>query len=300
MIAPLVTIVLLATRPGLPATGLPADSPPLVSVSWVAERLTDPRLVLFQIGPREDYDAGHVPGSRFVDPFTDLAAPRGGPLRLELPTMEALQAVLRAKGVNDDSYIVLAFSSEWLTPTGRAFMTLEYAGLRGRVSILDGGFAAWKQAGKPTSVAEASRPAGTITLHPDPAVVVSADWLTGRLRDPTVTVIDARTPEFYNDERDNSMPRGGHIPGARNIPFNSLSVEGGALKDIADIRKVFAEAGATERVVTYCHIGQQASWVYFVARVVGLDVSLYDGSFEEWSANKSLPVEGERRNPARP
>ena len=296
-------LTLIPTLLALAAPATVADHPVLVDVAWVAERLADPRLVVIQVGPREEYDRAHLPGSVWLNPFDDMAAPRGGPLRLELPAPDALQARLRAAGMNDDSYVVLVFSGGWITPTGRAFMTLEWAGLRGRVSLLDGGLDAWSAAGRPVTTEVPAPRAGPVPGRPDRSLVVSLPWLRDRLQDPAVAVIDARTPEFYHDTQDNRMPRGGHIPGAGNVPFNSLTLEPAhRLKPAADLAAAFAGAGATQgkRVVTYCHIGQQASWVYFVARALGYEASLFDGSFEAWSADASVPVAGDRpRNPNR-
>ena len=89
------------------------------------------------------------------------------------------------------------------------------------------------------------------------------------------------------------MPRAGRIPGARNVPFSSLVADDHKLKDTASLRAIFADQGAVEgkSLITYCHIGQQASLDYFVAKYLGFPVRLYDGSFEEWSRDAELPVE---------
>ena len=90
------------------------------------------------------------------------------------------------------------------------------------------------------------------------------------------------------------MPRGGHIPSARNIPFSSLVEDSNnKFKSVAALRELFNAAAvkAGDSVTTYCHIGQQASLLYFVARYLGYDAHLYDGSFEDWSRRTELPVE---------
>lgn len=276
----------------------------LVSPSWLSERMKRPGLVILEVGEKPGYDAGHIPGAQFIT-LRDIAAPRQeGALALELPPIAQLDSVLEAFGISDNSDVVVYFGKDWVTPTTRVFLTLEYAGLRGHVAVLDGGLPAWQAAGKPvtTEVPVASR--GSFTPHPRSDIVVDAAWLSGRLHKGDIAVIDARDSVFYLDTRNNQMPRGGHIPGAKNIPFGSLAVseEDNRLKSPAELRQMFLAAGAEpgDTVVSYCHIGQQGTFVFFAARLLGYEVRLYDGSFQDWSARKDLPVEGEKARTAAP
>jgi thiosulfate/3-mercaptopyruvate sulfurtransferase len=255
--------------------------------------------VLFQIGDnasRPVYDAGHIPGSQFLNPFSELAAPRSdqpGSLYLELPAPAQLDSVLEAKGVSNDSWIVLVMAAEYFSPTGRTALTLEYAGLGANVSVLDGGLEAWKAAGKPVTTEVPAPRRGSLTLSLQPGVVVGADFVKDNLQNPRVAIIDSRTPNFYQGA-ETRQGRNGHIPGAANIPFNTVIGEGGAFKDLTALRAMFQAAGAEpgDRIVTYCHIGQQASLVWFAARLLGYDAALYDGSFQEWARLAELPVIG--------
>jgi thiosulfate/3-mercaptopyruvate sulfurtransferase len=105
-------------------------------------------------------------------------------------------------------------------------------------------------------------------------------------------ILDARAAKFYTGEELGRMPRGGHIPGARNIPFDSVVEDSNKFKSVETLRQLFNAAGVKkgDSVTTYCHIGQQASLLYFVARYLGYDAHLYDGSFEDWSHRAELPV----------
>ncbi len=277
------------------APALGAAQPLIVSTGWLADHLKDRGLVTFQIGDtrsRKTYDAGHIPGAQFLNPFVELAAPRiEGGLMLELPSPPRLDSVLKAKGISNDSHIVLYSADEYFSPTSRAFFTLQYAGLEGRISILDGGLEAWKTEQRPVTneVPIVSPGTYTPTLHPE--IVVDGDWVRQRLDNPKVTIIDARDSAFFNGA-DTHQTRSGRIPGAVSLPFDTMIDKSGKFKDRATVQQMFAQAGVKpgSMIVTYCHIGQQATLVWFVAKYLGLEAALYDGSFQDWSAHRDYPV----------
>lgn len=264
----------------------------LVSTSWLADHLDDPSVVIIHVGNPDTYEAGHIPGARLLS-YDDFTV-RRPPLYTELPGVEALREVLERSGVSDDSHLVLYHTRGYPTMVGRLFVTLEYLGVENRISVLDGGLTTWDAEGRPT---EQSAPAvlrGTLTVHPRSDVVVDRDWVREHYRDTAVRVLDARTPQFYTGAAGVTMHafRPGHIPGAGNLPFTSLTDDSGRFKSPHELHTMFVESDATpnKRVVTYCHLGQQASLLYFVARYLGYDASMYDGSFEDWSADETLPV----------
>ena len=269
----------------------------LVSTTWLSERMQRPGLVIFEVGSKQDYDAGHIPGAQFIT-MRDIAAPRvEGQLALELPNPSVLDSVLEARGVSDDSHVVLYFGKDWVSPTTRVFLTLEWIGLRGRVSILDGGLPAWRAENRPVTTEIPTVARGHFTPRVRDDVIVDATYVHQHLRDAKVAIIDARDAGFYTDSLDNEMPRGGHIAGAKSIPFGTVVLEDNHLKSLAELRSIFAAAGAEpgDTVISYCHIGQQGTLVFFAARLLGYNVRLYDGSFEDWSKRSELPVEGARR-----
>jgi thiosulfate/3-mercaptopyruvate sulfurtransferase len=106
-------------------------------------------------------------------------------------------------------------------------------------------------------------------------------------------MVDSRLPEFYTGSNAGNMPRAGHIPGATNAPFQVFLDERMRFLAPGALAELLEKAGAVrgKSVVPYCHTGMQASVVYFVARYLGLEPKLYDGSFEDWSAQSSLPIE---------
>ena len=272
-----------------------SGAPLIVTTAWLAQHLSDRELVLFHIGDQGSksvYDEGHIPGAQFLNPFQELSTPRvEGALFLELPSPEVLDSVLEAKGISDQSRIVLYSARQYFTPTSRTLFTLEYAGLAGRVSILDGGLEVWKSEGRAVT-AEVPAPArGRLSVRPNPAIVADADFVRQSLENSKVRLVDARDTSFYNG-RETRQGRNGHIKGAVSLPFTTMVDSGGRFRSPAVLQAQFAAAGVQpgQTVVTYCHIGQQASLVWFMARVLGYDAKMYDGSFQDWAARAELPV----------
>ena len=272
----------------------------LVSPAWLASRLGQADLVVLFAGSRNDYDAGHIPGARHMPPAAFTAQNHLGghepTLMTELPAMAALDSALEAVGVSDRSRIVVYGNP---TTAARLYVTLDHAGVGARTSLLDGGMLAWKEAGHAVTRDAPVVTRGTVTLRPRTDVI--ADLATVRAATtspgPGIALLDARLPEFYSGASAGQMPRAGHIPTARNLPYTSLLTSGATFRDIAELQGLFAAAGVQPgaRVITYCHIGMQASVLYVAARAAGYDARMYDGSFDEWSRKAELPVVREER-----
>jgi thiosulfate/3-mercaptopyruvate sulfurtransferase len=265
----------------------------IVTTDWLAKHLDDDSLVLLQVGEKDEYAASHIPRAQFIQ-LADISTPRGQGLTLELPAVDQLKATFEKLGVSDNSRIVIYFGKDWVTPTARVFMTLDYLGFGDHTSILDGGLPAWRAEGKPVSADVVEPRKGSLTPHPNSKRIVDATWVKNNLDKPEVRILDARAPQFYTGVEQGRMPRGGHIPHARNIPFSSLVEDSNnKFKSAGTLRDLFnaAEVKPNSSVATYCHIGQQASLLYFVARYLGYDAHVYDGSFEDWSNRTELPVE---------
>ena len=265
----------------------------IVSTEWLGEHVKDDSLALLQVGERREYDAEHIPGAQFIQ-LSDISTPRGQGLILELPAVDQLKASFERLGITDKSRIVVYFSKDWVTSTARVFMTLDYLGLGDRTSILDGGLPAWRSEGRPVTAELREPKTGHLTPKPNIKLVVDADWVKANLNKSGVAILDARAARFYTGADAGQMPRAGHIPSAKNIPFSSLVQEStNKFQRVEVWRGLFAAAGVkpADSVTTYCHIGQQASLLYFVARYLGYEAHLYDGSFQDWSNRRELSVE---------
>ena len=265
----------------------------IVSTEWLAKHLNDADLVLLQVGDKKEYDAAHLKGAQYIQ-TSDISTPRGSGLILELPPVDQLKATFEKFGVTDKSRIVIYFSKDRVTLTSRVYFTLDYLGLGDRSSILDGGLPAWI-AEKQNVTTEVSSPKlGSFTPHTNAELVVDASWVSGNINKPGIAILDARDVKFYTGESAGNMPRAGHIPGAKSIPFSTLVEDSNnKFKSPEALRALFNIAGVKPKdsVATYCHIGQQASLLYFVAKYIGYDAHLYDGSFDDWSKRSDLPVE---------
>jgi thiosulfate/3-mercaptopyruvate sulfurtransferase len=265
----------------------------IVTTDWLAKHLNDDSIVLLQVGEKDEYLSSHIPRAQFIQ-LADISTPRGEGLTLELPTVDQLKTTFETLGVSDNSRIVIYFGKDWVTPTARVFMTLDYLGFGDRTSILDGGLPAWRAEGKPVTADLVEPKKGSLTPHPNSKLIVDAAWVKNNLDKPEVRILDARAPQFYTGAEQGRMPRGGHIPHAKNIPFSSLVEDSNnKFKSASALRDLFnaADVKPNSSVATYCHIGQQASLLYFVARYLGYDAHVYDGSFEDWSNRTELPVE---------
>jgi len=277
-----------------PACGGHADPKSmLVTPAWVAEHLKDPKLVILQIGPDGTYEKGHIPGSQPID-LEDVAL-RIGPTGLgtELPPMATLAATLAKMGISNDSRIVLYADSKWFPPMSRVFLTLDAMGLGAHVSVMDGGGAAWLAEGHSMTTETSTPKPGKIETCAQNDVIADLNFMKSNLHHDGVAIFDARSAADYARAGSTRRSRAGHIPGAASLPSEALVDDSGKFKPVAELKNIFASAGVKpgDRVVSYCYVGQRATVVYFVARYLGYDARMFDGSWEEWNKHTELPVE---------
>ena len=297
MLLPLFALILSFHFIGRP--GRSDKSTYLVSASWVADRLGSPDLVLLHVGDKAQYDTAHIPGAQYIG-LSEISTPRGeGLLSLEMPSVGQLDSAFESKGVSDNSNVVVYYGNDWVSPTARVYLTLDYLGLSGRTYILDGGMNAWKREDRSVTPEVVSPNRGSLTPHIQNDVIASLDWIQENLENPAVSLVDARTPDFYSGERLGNTDRPGHLPGACNIPFSDMVDDSLMFKPVEELREQFTQNGVKsgKTPVSYCHIGQQASLVYFVARLLGYDARMFDGSTQEWGRHPELPLVVEKQAP---
>ena len=283
----------------------------LVTSDWLATQLNNPKLVLFHVGEKPEYDAGHIPGARFLE-LRDISTPPTrdtNALALEMLPADQLRQRLEQLGISDDSRVVVYFGNDWLSPSTRVLLTLQYAGLGAHASLLDGGMPEWKKGNHPltTDVPPAPKP-GKLTPRPTQPIIVDADFVKSHIRTPGYAIVDARNTMFYDgpiqeasatSSMGHPMPKivPSHVPGAVNIVFETVFDDTGHLLPESRLRDLFTQAGVkpNDTVIAYCHVGQQATALLFGAEALGYNVKLYDGSFQDWK-KRDLPVESSRKD----
>ena len=275
----------------------------VVSTGWLADHLKDPNLVVFQLGVKTEYDAGHIPGARFITLDDVAVTDRTNPasLTLQMPAADDLRARLEKIGVSDNSRVVISYGRDRMTSATRVLFTLDYAGLGARASVLDGGSEAWTRESRPMSTEVSAPVAGRLSALTTRPSIVDAAFVRSHLSTPGFVVIDGRTKAFYDGVQTGGSAerphKTGHIAGAKNVPHTETLTAEQLLKPAESLAELFKAAGvkAGDTIIGYCHIGQQATAMLFAARTLGLTVLLYDGSFEDWSRQADYPVD----NPSR-
>jgi thiosulfate/3-mercaptopyruvate sulfurtransferase len=271
----------------------PACTPAQLA-SWLADEadrplVIDVRWALGAPSSYPDYLAGHIPTAVWADLDADFADPpapdrRGG--RHPLPDPERLQRRLRRWGLRAADSVVTYDAVDSIA-AARAWWVLRWAGLR-RVTVLDGGLAAWVQAGLPLVVGPESQVAeGNVEVHPGAMATVDAAGAAELAR--TGRLVDVRTAVRFRGEEEPIDPVAGHIPGACNVPAAELMKADGRLADAAALTERLAVAGGGA-AGAYCGSGVTAAHTVWALATLGVDVSLYAGSWSDWISDPARRI----------
>ena len=283
-----------------------ATAQPLVETGWLAERLDDQKIVLIDLrnkldeGSYETYLEGHIPGAIHSDYLKDgWRVGRDDVVGL-LPSEAEFQALARKLGVSQDSHVVLipaGVSSTDFGSSARAYWTFKVFG-HDKVSILNGGYAAWTAA-YPNNIeqgAPIAPAAGDFIARFQPQGYISMDQVAQAVgKDSGITLLDGRNePQYYGDAKHPKAAKAGRIPGSQML-FQETAYDVGAnrLKSVTELEGLYADVAADQPVISYCNTGHWAATNWFVlSEVLGRkDVKLYDGSMVEWTANADNPLE---------
>jgi len=233
---------------------------------------------------RADYDKAHIPGARYLA-TDDYVLGHAGAMT-ELPSVDALEDAFEKAGVNDDSRVII-YTPDWYPIAGRAYYTLDYLGHGDNAALLDGSIEQWIAEKRPLSTEAVAPAKGTFTPH----VKENVRALIGEARrateenPPSAILVDSRPQKRYTS---------GHLPGADHVFWEETvkNPDQPVFLSPDQLRRLFSSRGITpgHKLVTYCEVGLQASHMYFVAKYLGYDASMYDGSYYEWNEMQKLPV----------
>jgi thiosulfate/3-mercaptopyruvate sulfurtransferase len=268
----------------------------LVSADWAEENLNTPGVVFVEVDEDTSaYDGGHIAGAIKLDWKTDLQ----DQVRRDFVNKEQFEALLSSRGIgNDDTVVLYGGNNNWFA--AYAYWYFKLYG-HSSVKLLDGGRKKWELDGRELSKDTVSRAATSYTAK-------DQDLAIRAFRDETIAAIgvknlvDVRSPDEFSGKLlapahlpQEQSQRGGHIPGALNVPWSKTANEDGTFKSDADIQALYAEAGLDEgkQTIAYCRIGERSSHTWFALHeLLGYgDVKNYDGSWTEYGSLVGVPIE---------
>ncbi|HLI46149.1 MAG TPA: sulfurtransferase [Geobacterales bacterium] len=272
----------------------------LVSTDWVANHLNDSsiRIVEVDYDPVSNYFVGHIPNAVLFDWKKDM----NHPVVRDILTKEQLEELLSRNGISNDTTIILYGDyNNWFAAF--SFWILKYYGVE-KVKLMDGGRKKWILENRPLTKEIPSFPRATFKAKdPDDTLRAYMDYVRQVLKMKDHVLVDVRSPKEYTGEilappeyPDEKAQRGGHIPGAINIPW-SLAVreEDGTFKTRKELEELYKSRGVTpdKEIITYCRIGERSSITWFVLKyLLGYqNVKNYDGSWSEWGSVIRNPIE---------
>ncbi len=279
-----------------PAAAQAENPRALVTTQWVWDNLDNPKVRVVEVSVDPGvYETGHVRGAVGFKWHSELV----DPIKRDIVSPENFAALLSRAGIAPDTTVVLyGDNNNWFAAWGLwIFKHYGHADVR----LMDGGRTKWALERRPwDTTVPTYRPTQYTLGEPDKGLRVRLkdvlDVVEGRRR---AHLVDVRSPDEYSGKVfappgiQELALRAGHIPGAKNIPWNRTVNEDGTFKSVAELRKLYADVGidGSQPVITYCRIGERSSHSFFVLRyLLGYEVANYDGSSTEWNNTVGVPI----------
>ena len=271
----------------------------LVSTQWINDHLNDPKVRIVEVDyiPATSYMLGHIPGAVLFDWKIDII----DSTKRDVISKEVLEDSLQRIGVNNDTtLIVYGDFKNWFATF--AFWIFKYYGFKD-VRLMNGSRKKWFEEDRPLSLDIPSYTRGNYKASdPDKSIRAFMNYVKEEIGSQDKILIDVRTNDEYNGKTlapteysTEYGQMGGHIPGAVNVPWNTMVYENGTLKSAVELKKLFESLNVTpdKEVITYCGIGERAAYTWFVLKyLLGYpNVKSYDGSWLEWGNTIGNPIE---------
>ncbi|MFZ7093508.1 3-mercaptopyruvate sulfurtransferase [Primorskyibacter sp. 2E233] len=276
------------------------DPKTLVSTEWLARHLKDPDLRILDASwylpamerdPKAEYEQAHIPGARFFD--IDEISDARSELPHMAPTIEKFMSRMRAMGVGDGHQVVV-YDGMGMFSAARVWWTFKLMG-KDDVAVLDGGLPKWQAEGREIEDLPPMVRDRHMTVQRQAHLVKDVTQVSAASKLRDTEIIDARSAARFRGEAPEPREglRSGHIPGSKNVPYDSLMTEDGTMKAPDALRAVFEAAGVdlSKPAITTCGSGVTAAILSLALERLGKsDHSLYDGSWSEWGQFPTLPV----------
>ena len=272
----------------------------LVETDWVAQNSPNEKRILVEVDydPENGYRKGHIKGASLIWWKRDV----NDPVTRDIVNKEQFEKLMSKNGITMDSEVILYGDfNNWFAAF--VFWVFKYYGHK-NIKIMNGGRKKWELEKREYTTEE---PKITQTQYSaqkaDEKIRAYLDNVRGSLGQSGIVMIDVRSPKEFTGEITappeypmEHAQRGGHIPGAKNIPWaTAVNDENGTFKTVEDLKKIYSEKGVTsdKNVICYCRIGERSSHTWFVLKyLLGYqNVVNYDGSWTEWGNMIKNPIE---------
>ncbi len=270
----------------------------IVETDWVAEHLNDQKLAIVEVDvDTSAYEQGHIPGAVGWNWTTQL----NDTVSRDILSREQMARLLGDSGIGRNNTVVLyGDNNNWFAAW--AFWQMKYYG-HGEVKLMNGGRAKWEAEGRELTTDAASHTTVSYSANDaDDSIRAYRDEVLSAVSAGNVALVDVRAPAEFSGELlapanlpQEGSQRGGHIPGASNVPWATAVAEDGSFKSADELATVYTGVGVdgSKETIAYCRIGERSSHTWFVlTQLLGYDnVRNYDGSWTEWGSIVRAPIE---------